>query len=272
MREVQLAERSEAPYAFPMAGQRQRPQTVKAVVAGGVGAVGADLVSPTPVLAATGVVGAGLAEGVVGGLADWLGEQAQGRLKSRLQKYVEAYCTARGCNPVEAEQEIRSAAESPETSEVLFECMRAIGDALSADVLVALARMTHDYSSAKRPLDRFFRGTRRLLTDLGDEEVRALTSMLGLLIPIVESANQLSLRSASVKTGFLLYARQVDEKGEGAAELLLGPVHHVREIFHLPKVNNLATDPLTPRFGAANGPAVAVLSAEHVRRLHSMLV
>jgi hypothetical protein len=93
------------------------------------------------------------------------------RANRRLEKIYEVYCESGAeHDPERVEAELQSRAHLPEVQDVVCEGFRAIEDLLTDAALPALARLTRSYVVNARPADWFFRGVRRLLSDLSAEE------------------------------------------------------------------------------------------------------
>jgi hypothetical protein len=65
-----------------------------------------------------------------------------------------------------------------EMQELVVESARAIAEALTDAIVPAMARLTRSYAMHRFRADTFFRGMRRLLTDLSDLEFCELRTML----------------------------------------------------------------------------------------------
>jgi hypothetical protein len=72
--------------------------------------------------------------------------------------------------PEVLEAKLQANAEDPIVQELIVESARAIGEAIVDVIAPIMARLTRLYESERRPADAFFRGMRRVLTDLSTEE------------------------------------------------------------------------------------------------------
>jgi hypothetical protein len=103
-------------------------------------------------------------------LIKWSDERRAKRLKPFLETFLEGIADV---SPEEAEAKLREAGEDPRARESILEALRAVGDSLAAVVVPPLGRLVRTYAREKRGPDVFFRGMRRVLTDLSEDEFEA---------------------------------------------------------------------------------------------------
>jgi hypothetical protein len=73
-------------------------------------------------------------------------------------------------DPEVLEAELQANASDPVVQELIVESARAIGEAVADVVIPVMARLTRMYESERRPVDEFFRGMRRVLSDLDSRQ------------------------------------------------------------------------------------------------------
>lgn len=175
----------------------------------------------------------------------------------------------------EMEEQLRVDGENPCLQEVLIETVRSVGEALDGAVVPALARLARRYKASGNRPDAFFRGMRRVLSDLDAEEFEALKLLVDkvLAIDLGESRDQVVLERAALEPGGtpqLSFVRpgprSVDNERIG-----IGDVPRALRLFHLLKTNDLGTDSTGGGFTGHTGPSVIVLRFDIVRRIRGLL-
>ena len=102
----------------------------------------------------------------------WTNERMARRFKRFLDAFLEGDQVA--LSPEDVEAKLGEAGADPRAREAILEALRAASDALADVVVSPLARLVRTYALEKRGPDVFFRGMRRVLTDLSEDEFEAL--------------------------------------------------------------------------------------------------
>jgi hypothetical protein len=171
------------------------------------------------------------------------------------------------------------AAENGVVQEMVAESARAIAECLSPSVVPVMGKMTHQYKTENRKVDGFFRGVRRLLTDLTDDEVRDLRTLMRLAADAklpehheVIELNFINLPpSQKPQLAYLRPSETAAEKQTGMHQReALGDVPHALRLFQLLKTNDLGRDEASGA-NRLTGPQAVVLRRETVNRLLRLL-
>jgi hypothetical protein len=177
--------------------------------------------------------------------------------------------------------------------ELVIESARVIAEALATSVMPVMARLTATYAAPPgKRADRFFRGVRRILSDLTEEEFQDMREIVRRVVNVaitpwppwleVRSTRHISPRRQVgdppgepillVCTGFIAMPapssltpsppRQTEtfELGE--------PPSTTTRILHLLEVNGLAVPGVS---GQLNVPVPTLIESATVRRLHELL-
>jgi hypothetical protein len=216
----------------------------------------------------------GAAGGGIAGMAlNWLAT----RRRRRWERWIDGYVNA--APPIdldEVEAHLHAKGDDPVVQEVVLEGVRAIDEALADVVVPALARLTRQYVADGRSADGFFRGVRRTLSDLTNEEFAALVSLLRRVatLDIASSAQEVELHYVPTENphGYQLdYLRPLPKaertkRGTVNEWALIGPQHCASRLFHLLKTNGLGRDGKSGTFGGSAGPHIIEISFDIVRR------
>lgn len=146
-----------------------------------------DMAAGAAALAGTalaGPVGAIVAGGLVKAIGQLLRKRIGERGAARAEQFEEQVI-----NAFDSPAEIETRLESREFQEVTFQNFRRAMDAIDPCVLPALGRLTAMYRDSSP--DAFFRGTGRLLQDLGPDELIALRQLLSAAITLDEPVVQI---------------------------------------------------------------------------------
>lgn len=280
------AERRLRGYAFPMkprskAKQRSSAKLSDAIVTVAVGGAAATLATTTAVPAVAVIAGAALANGA-GSILALFQDVAANRRRARVTRWAEAMFSS----PEEAsafEQDYKLRAENPDFQQLIVEGLRAIDDAIDEAVVPALGRLMGEFLTSKP--DAFFRGVRRLLSDLTSGELFELEQLLQALRHPATAARigrqtTLCCRSVPgrsdqsqgdyvVSCTYPLPPEEARARSLANDRLDLGQFPSAIRLFHLLKVNGLASEPLGGGmvFGTATGPHVADLNLAVAQRL-----
>jgi hypothetical protein len=219
-----------------------------------------------------------LASSLIRKALEWSDARAERRWLAYATEYVGGQDVE---DPTYAEAVLHATSDDPRVQELVLESARVIAEALADSVVPAMARLTRCYANKRRSADRFFRGMRRTLTDLSEDEFRDLRDLMNLATgPSFDpSTPRWEIRivlpqAVSVDasgpmldcTGVTIVEGQV--KLTTAIPLGVAPVHTPR-LLQLLKVNGLA-DSGIERWGASNPPA-AIFDAEAIRRIREVV-
>ncbi len=222
-------------------------------------------------------------------------EPAQGfllaRTRRRWEKLLEEYLAGSAEDPELVEARLQAEAEDPIVQELVVETARAMGEALTDSVVPVLSRLLREYRSDRRKADSFFRGMRRLLSDVDEEEFSSLREFVVLVADLDVTKTQ-----PSVELNFLpvdqnivqrlapglarrlsyLRARTEEERKVSASPLnarieIERHLPHLLRLFQLLKVNGLANDARSGGVGAVSGPEVVVFASGTVQRMRDLL-
>lgn len=212
--------------------------------------------------------------GVLSMLADWNGQ----RRSKRWAKWIAAYVAAdENIDAEEVEAHLHANASDPFVQATILEGARAVDEALADEVVPVLARLTRTYVSSGSKADAFFRGTRRMLSDLSDDEVRALTAMVQRVIRlgVVGQVGEVRLMHDKPVGAPVLECTWLVEGEDGKREyrerLNLGHLPHALRLFHLFKVNDLGFDSSAGSFGASSGPGIVHVPVDTFAKLWPLL-
>lgn len=118
-----------------------------------------------PAEAAFGAV-LGLAGAGVGALIEAVAEQRRRRVEALLAEFVLDAAT-----PTEAGERVRAAIANPDVGPAVIEAAKAMDAIVDERVIPAIAALTRAYAAGEKPVDAFFRGTLRLLSESTPEEL-----------------------------------------------------------------------------------------------------
>jgi hypothetical protein len=180
-------------------------------------------------------------------------------LPRRRKIFYEAYLQGRSVDPELDEAKLHAESSDPIVQQLVIEAARLIGEALVDAVVPAMARLTRAYAAERRPADAFFRGMRRVLTDLSEQEFRDLRALLEAAHPPVEVDNTAWLElevefetGATTGPAALKCSAAIPSggqfEGRGGERVGRAPPSASR-LFQLLQVNSLA-QPGTARWGA----------------------
>jgi hypothetical protein len=232
--------------------------TAGALLSAGVSPVGAALVAGAATVLA----------GLVGGGFKFLVARAESRWHLWYAAYVEGFAE----DPALVEAHLHAEAEDPIVQELVVENARAIAEALTDSVVPVLARLTREYKSAKRRPDAFFRGMRRVLSDLSEDEYGALRGLVGLAASVDPRDNRMRWVGLDrIGETVHLHALTVGDpvgslQSERHAESLWSPV--LERLFHLLDANGLATD--THAVAGVSNQYAFVLEIAVARRMKAL--
>jgi hypothetical protein len=243
------------------------------VNAAGTIAAGALAVGATPATSVGLAVGAGLITAVTGRLTGWQSRKRERRVVAWIGAYVEG---SPDLDPELVEAEIHAKAEhNPVIQEVILEGARAIDEALADVVLPTLARLTRSYRVSERPADAFFRGVRRMLSDLDGEEFAAFTLLIKRLLSDdrVDTVEYFRLEIEG-KTGEVerWHVVTTPEGKQGGERMTCGDIPHALRLFHLLKVNGLGADSSVGGFSAGAGPEIVHIQSAILKRLAAVVL
>jgi hypothetical protein len=108
-------------------------------------------------------------------IANLLHSRSRRRMNAFAIGYLEG---ASGVDQELVEAQLHARSEDPAVQELVLESARALAEALADSVVPVMARLTRLYITNERPADGFFRGVRRLLTDLTEPEFRDFRAVL----------------------------------------------------------------------------------------------
>jgi hypothetical protein len=259
-----------------------RDRVADALVLGSIGG-GAAAISAagSPALAAVVAAGSALMQLGYG----WMKE----RTETRWTKWTAAYIGGdAGADVAAFEKDLEAIVTGDAAGrDLVIENVRALADALSDVVVPALAKLTRDYISKKQGADAFFRGLRRILSDVSEDEYVALRDLVRRVCDLdVGTKETVTLLNAAegaympdssrtLKYRVELPPRPPDgvhrPPGPEHALVAFGEVPHKLRLIHLLKTNGLAEDPATPTWGSANGPHAISLDRAMMARLRDVL-
>jgi hypothetical protein len=263
-------------------------KAIAVVAATGVAAGGAALASgASPAASAALAAGSSLLHALVEPAQAFLLARARRRWEKLLQEYVVGSAE----DPELVEARLQAEAEDPVVQELVVETARTMGEALTDSVVPPLARLLREYRSARRKADSFFRGVRRLLSDLDEEEFSSLRQLFVLVgaLDVTNAQPSVELQYLPVESGArrvapgqarrLSYLRPRTEEEQkqkpgplnARVEIEQDPPHLLR-LFQLLKVNGLAHDARSGGVGVVSGPEVMVVASDAVRRIRDLLV
>ncbi len=220
----------------------------------------------------------------------WTNERMVRRLKTFLKAFLEGDHV--GLSPEDVEAKLREAGADPRAREAILEALRAAGDALAEVVVPPLGRLVRTYAKEKCGPDVFFRGMRRVLTDLSEDEFEAFRDF-------VRRADDVRFSGEHPNSLELLYSKTADDTDaelhatrRWAEELApkpgsqsttggrsrpeqkmerigLGPFDFAVRLFNLLKVNGLAETGLGV-FGVSDSVQL-LIDVKVLRRIRSIL-
>lgn len=246
--------------------------TAVAAATGGALATGA-----APLVAGLLGAGAGATGPLLAMVGGWLQEKRERRMSAFLDEYYRAGPSA---DPEAVEAELHARSDDAIVQELVIEGVRAVDEVLADAVVPILARLTRQYVSQGRGADAFFRGVRRVLNDLSNDEFGALRSIVqrvvALGIPTTPDALRLEQHEGHPSKPEGLTCNWLDEPEDGgkstwAGRQLLGEAPHARRLFYLLKANGLGEDAPTGGFTSTGGPGVIYVLREVVDRLWVLL-
>ncbi len=254
---------------------RDKVNVSATAIAGGAGAALA--AGASPLVAGLLGAGAGTAGPLLAMVGGWLQEKRERRLSGFLGEYYRAGPAA---DPDAVEAELHARSEDPLIQELVIEGLRAVDEVLADAVVPVLARLTREYVSNARGADWFFRGVRRVLSDLTNEEFEALRSIVQRVVAvgIPTAADPLRLEHheghPSKPEGLTCNWTEEPEDGgkaSWAGRKILGDAPHARRLFYLLKANGLGEDAPTGGFTSTGGPGVVYVPREVIDRLWVLL-
>jgi hypothetical protein len=138
----------------------------------------------------------------------------------------------------------RAEGDDPVVQEVIVESARAVDECLEDAVVPALARLTRQYASNQTKADSFFRGMRRLLSDLSEEEFAAFRAFVDRILREPLPPGQLVVELVYEDVFPSPIPQLFMFKGQGKAQerVLIGEFGRVARLFHLLKLNDLARE------------------------------
>ncbi|OJH33994.1 hypothetical protein BON30_45935 [Cystobacter ferrugineus] len=182
-----------------------------------------------------------------------------------------------------AEAELRAKAGEPLFQEVVLENLRSLDEALDDAVVPALARLMRMYVTESRRADAFFRGVRRLLSDLTGDEYADLCSLIRWAVELASYGNQdvveleyvmrdgataptlLGRQSGPTPPGFVV--------GKPPPSETMGEMPSAQRLFHLLRVNGLGFEGSSVGpFPGAGPPSRIVFHRDVVVRMQKVLV
>jgi hypothetical protein len=210
-----------------------------------------------------------LAAGLVGGAFNFLLTLTA----RRWHLWYDAYLDGKAQDPALVEAQLHAEAEDPVVQELVVENARALAEALTDSVVPVLARLTREYRAAKRRPDAFFRGMRRMLSDLSEDEFRTLGSLV-LRVAAVHTTNDqqrwvgFDRLGATMRLLLLTVGRPVGSfQSEKDGELPWSPL--VLRLFHLLDANGFSTDMQSVMGVSAQYPLV--LEIDTARRIATLI-
>jgi hypothetical protein len=176
----------------------------------------------------------------------------------RWRIWYAAYTEGQG-DPELVEAQLWVDAQEPIIQELVVENARAVAEALTASVVPVLARLTREYRSAGRAPDAFFRGMRRLLSDLSEEEFVAFRDLIiGIAdLKISPKPGTLELVILEVAGKGIFRANFEDVASGASASADIDFVPFAVRLFQLLKAHGVGTDGLG-RFGIAPRDSVGI--------------
>jgi len=214
-----------------------------------VGAAAGAIAAPGLGAGTAAVVAAGAA--VAPTLFQWAIEWVKDRTVRRVQLYADGYLAGDAHVDAEAvEAVLHAKSDEAFVQELIIESARVIAEALADSVVPPMGRLTRRYQAEGRKADAFFRGMRRVLTDLGEDEFRVLQDLVARVVsaPFNDAAPWVKLIVSPGSTGdrFVLQLSAKRTAIEAGTHLDGPPVHlgdvsqSVGTIFHLLEVYGLA--------------------------------
>jgi hypothetical protein len=252
-------------------------EIAEAVVIGAAGGAATALATGlSPVVPAA--IGAGA--GVAGSIARFIMSSLERKRERRWISWIGAYVNA--TPNVDADlvvAQLHAKGGDPLVQEIVIEGARAVDEALSDVVVPALARLTREYVSEEKRGDGFFRGTRRLLSDLGDDEFDALRGLLRAVVAADVALTEPEIRlvyRATKTPPDVAYLRPLPADEAKARALQNETVHLCKarcalRLFHLLRINDLGSEGVSGGFGAQTGPHVISLDVATAQRLLQLL-
>jgi hypothetical protein len=171
------------------------------------------------------------------------------------------------------------AAENPVVQDLLAEAARLISDCLAPSVVPPIGKLVGEYSRESRKADGFFRGMRRLLTDLTEEEFRELRTILGaatadipeqapwIELEIVHGPNPADDIASLMRSPVWPASGQMHQ---GSATCVLRPAPaSASRLFQLLELNRLAV-PGTQRWGLTL-PASLLMQIDTLQRIKTIV-
>jgi len=209
------------------------------------------------------------------------------RTRARWADFWDVYRKGRAGDPELAEAQVQANSDDPLLRDLVVEDARAVAEALADPVIPVLARLTRAYQSEGKVADGFFRGMRRLLTDVTEAEFGALRDLVVSVMALPHPANTFTIEllysamepDTTVQLHALCHVIKIEKAevptmvvGEGQpvrftlGVVLLDPLR----IFSLIKRNDLGNE-TAGRWGVPS--SVNVLITMHaLTRMHAVMV
>lgn len=247
-------------------------------VTGGAAAGAALLVGASPTAAAIGALGSA-APAVWATIQDANLRRRERRKEAYLDEYVRSddwlagYLEGAAVDVEVAERALVLKGAAPEVQDVVIEGARALDEALSDAVVPSLARLTRHYVASAMCADAFFRGMRRLLSELDSDEFVALCELVSALLQVNEilALPVVELQHISTAVGLPPVVSYLRPNPSEVERVPLGNIPCALRLFHLLKVNGLARDSAAGFWGSISGPQVVVLDVGTVHRVQRII-
>jgi hypothetical protein len=209
-----------------------------------------------------------------------------GRAARRWAALLREYVAGTSADPAVVEAQLHAQADKPVVQELVVEAARAVADALTDSAVPAMARLLREYAPQERSVDSFFRGVRRVLSDVDEDELRSLRDLLVALneLPFKAAPFTVEVFYGNGAQGIRLYgvghALAADPGSDGPVKkahetapseqlVVAAEFEHLPRLFNLLKTNDLATESMG-RWGVA-GTMLMLISAAHLKRLVALV-
>lgn len=230
----------------------------------------------SPTAGALLAAGGAAASTFFGRTASWVRQRRERRTLAWYDEYVRG---EEAVDPEAVEARLDAQADDAIVQETILEGARAVDEALADEVVLHLARLTRFYVGSGRGADAFFRGTRRLLSDLTGDEFSALRALVKELAETSLPDDVVDLRVETHDEMISEYTREGVTRlhlvGEGKARewrrCYLGTIPFALRLFHLLKVNGLGADGVARGFSAGAGPGIIEVDVVTMRLLWAVI-
>jgi hypothetical protein len=253
---------------------------VETAVAGGAGALGVVMGADPVTVALVAAGGVAATKVTNAALAHFLD-----RVRARWADFWDVYRKGRAGDPDLAEAEVQANSDDPVLRDLVVESARAVAEALADPVIPVLARLTRAYQSEGKVADGFFRGVRRLLTDVTESEFVTLRDLISRVVALPfapePTAVELLYFALSPDTdvqlnvlchvidGGLSAGPRIAQSVREPERFRLGVFEDALRLFSLIKRNDLGTESMG-RWGVPSSVNVFI-SMVTLRRMHAVM-